>query len=310
MRRTDVTAAERLCRRLFPEVTQRLSFLSECASRKKGDTGSLAFVALAGQRLAGIVCCQVLDKDVLPTGADPIAQVDLIGVDARFRRRGIATTLWKRMEARLRALGIRSAWTRSRVLGWGLDLVQHPEAVVFFLKAGFEKRQDVYDMTADLRGLDLDTCRAEAKLRLGGIDLKRIEPSEREALSALLSSVFPHWLDTVKRVPERGPQRLHIASAQDSVIGFAVSDGEWFGPIGVDPAYRGKGIGRTLLLRCLRDVRERGHERALIGWANFPFYARTISAPITRILWQMEKRIGPAKCRATVSRSSPEGPGT
>ena len=92
------------------------------ASRAKGDAWSLAYVARSGERLAGIVCCQIVDRDALTQPGVPIARVDLLAVAPRFRRRGVATRLWRRMEAKLKAMGISSAWTRSRVLGAGVDL--------------------------------------------------------------------------------------------------------------------------------------------------------------------------------------------
>lgn len=146
-------------------------------------------------------------------------------------------------------------------------------------------------MEAHLDELDFDTSRADAALRRAGIEIKRLEYREREALERFVSRRFPNWLPTVAAVKPDEPQRVHIARRKRSVIGFAVSHGEGFGPIGVDPRYRFQGIGRILLLRCLRDIRERGHRVAFIGWANFPFYAKSINAPITRVMWQMEKKL-------------------
>jgi ribosomal protein S18 acetylase RimI-like enzyme len=292
LRAADVASVIRLCARVFPESKDRFGSIAECASRKKAHRNSIGLVAKAGPRVIGVLCCQILEDPVLAPGKGPVAHVDVLAVHPKFRRRGIATALWRRMEARLRSRGIASAWTRSRGIRWGVDVIRHPEAVVFFLKVGFEKRHDIYDMTAHLDGLDFDTRRAESRLRREGIVVKRTEYCERDDLARFLSSVFPNWLSTVDRVPAEGPQCVHIARTSEKVIGFAASAGLGFGPIGVDPQCRMKGIGKVLLLRCLRDVRDRGHRTALIGWANFPFYARSISAPITRVMWQMEKRIG------------------
>ena len=292
MRPAHLPQARRFCVKAFPDTKGRLGFLDECASGKKQHAGALGLIAAEGQRLVGILCCQVLEDPVLAPGRGPVAHVDLMAVHPAFRRRGVATMMWQRMEAKLVAMGIPSVWTRSRVISAGVDLRKHSEAVVFLLKMGFQKRSDIYDMTSRLDELGLDTSCAEAELRRAGIEVKRIDYSEREALRQFLSTSFPHWAGNADRVTKDGPQLVHIACADGKIIGFAASERRWFGPIGVEPGCRLKGIGKVLLLRGLRDIRARGYKRALIGWANFPFYARSISASITRVMWQMEKRIG------------------
>jgi GNAT superfamily N-acetyltransferase len=102
---------------------------------------------------------------------------------------------------------------------------------------------------------------------------------------------FPHWRRSAQNARNTDSASVHVARAEGEVIGFAASWGGGFGPIGVVEEHRGRGVGTVLLLRCLRDVRRRGHERAHIGWANVPFYAKAISAPITRVMWQMQKRL-------------------
>jgi len=299
MQRADIGAVKRMCAPIFPAAKGRLGFLAECASGKGEHAASLGFVARLGGglggglggRLAGVLCCQVVEDTVLAPGAGVVGHVDLLAVSPRYRRRGVATGLWKRMESKLAARGIPSVWTRSRALRSGVDLMKYPGAIVFFLRMGFQKRQDIYDMTGYLDELDFDTSRDEARLRRQGIVVKRIEYGERDALKDFLAATFPNWIGTASAVTPDGPQPVHIARTSRGVIGFAASGDGWFGPIGVDPKRRLKGIGKVLLLRCLRDIRERGHKTASIGWANFPFYARAISAPVTSVLWQMEKKL-------------------
>ena len=169
--------------------------------------------------------------------------------------------------------------------------MRYPPAMVLLMNLGFCKRQYIEDLTADLTALDCDTSRAERKLRGAGVEIKRIEYDERVDLERFLSAAFPVWLGEAGRVTTEGAQRVHIARTADAIVGFAVSDSEWFGPIGVHSDYRRRGIAKTLLLRCLNDMREHGQRKAEIGWANTPFYARAISAPITRVYQQMAKRI-------------------
>ena len=53
-----------------------------------------------------------------------------------------------------------------------------------------------------------------------------------------------------------------------------------FGPTGVTSDYRGKGIGRALLLKCLLSMREQDYGYAIIGGVELPgeFYVKTANA--------------------------------
>lgn len=291
IRAAHLPAARRLCGRALPEAKPALGLLATCASGRKDDADSMGLVAHAGERLAGVLCCRVVRDPVLAPAEERVAHLDMVVVSPQCRRRGVATALLRQMERRLLGRGVRSVWTRSNPLGPGVDLVQYPEAVVLLVKLGFAKRNDIYDLTGYLSRLDVDTCALERQLAQAGVEVKRIEPSEGDALRRFLVETFPHWAGVADGVAAHGPQCVHVARAGDEMIGFATSSGGGFGPIGVHPDRRLAGVGKCLLLRCLRDVRERGHDTAFIGWANFPFYMKTISSPVTRIMWQMEKKL-------------------
>ena len=115
----DLPAAMRLCARLFPDAKRNLGILEQCASRRKDHAHSLAVVAAAQGRLAAVLCCHLTRDRVLAPDTDSVAWLDLVGVAPGFRRSGIATRLWERMEKDLAKRGIPAAWTRSRALGWG-----------------------------------------------------------------------------------------------------------------------------------------------------------------------------------------------
>lgn len=74
----------------------------------------------------------------------------------------------------------------------------------------------------------------------------------------------------------------YLAVYQGEVVGFACFDAtmkDYFGPTGVRPDMRGKGIGKALLLRCLLSMYERGYNYAIIGWAGpTAFYEKVCGA--------------------------------
>ena len=82
----------------------------------------------------------------------------------------------------------------------------------------------------------------------------------------------------------RTPVSLFIATHRDKIIGFAcyhATAPDFFGPTSVDTAYRGKGIGKALLIRALRAMREEGFAYAIIGGVGpVHFYESAVHATL------------------------------
>jgi GNAT superfamily N-acetyltransferase len=68
----------------------------------------------------------------------------------------------------------------------------------------------------------------------------------------------------------------------ERLIGFACYDASargMFGPMGVSEVYRGRGIGRALLLSSLHAMRQQRYAYAVIGWAGpTHFYEEAVGA--------------------------------
>ena len=67
---------------------------------------------------------------------------------------------------------------------------------------------------------------------------------------------------------QRPAEELLLALGAESVLGFAQSEGERFGPFGVASSARGRGIGAALLSRALDGMRARGHHNAWFLWTG------------------------------------------
>src|SRR4051812_14524592 len=80
----------------------------------------------------------------------------------------------------------------------------------------------------------------------------------------------------------RAPNGCYVATHAKKIVGFAVIEATsraYFGPTGVDPMFRGKGIGTALLVAALEGLRERGYVYGIIGWAGpVGFYVKTVNA--------------------------------
>lgn len=66
---------------------------------------------------------------------------------------------------------------------------------------------------------------------------------------------------------------MRIAAVRDRVIGACIfgdpgSSPERFGPFGVAPEYRGKGLGAVLLQDCLMEMKKRGLHNAWMQWVG------------------------------------------
>lgn len=70
------------------------------------------------------------------------------------------------------------------------------------------------------------------------------------------------------------------------ITGFAAHEANnrglgFFGPTGVAPAHRGKGLGQQLLRACLADARRLGYERVVIPWTDaIGFYEKACGARV------------------------------
>ncbi len=82
----------------------------------------------------------------------------------------------------------------------------------------------------------------------------------------------------------RQPVSCYIAVDDGKVIGFScyVSPVKYFfGPLGVDESYRGRGIGKALTLLCLNEMKHQGFGYAIIGYVGpAKFYEECCGATV------------------------------
>ncbi len=163
--------------------------------------------------------------------------------------------------------------------------------------AVFRAGDVVYDLAGDLRGYRLPDG-TDHPLLQAGATFGRCDTSATTALMAFLDEHFPgRWAyETRCRLEvEPTPADILIVRRGTDVIGFchvyhrtsryigpsiywraAIGDRYGgLGPIGVAPAFRGRGIGFALLARSIEHLRRLGVERAVIDWTTLTdFYGR------------------------------------
>jgi GNAT superfamily N-acetyltransferase len=170
----------------------------------------------------------------------------------------------------------------------GVDRAAFPGAFELLARHGFTERDEVASM-----GIPLDRSfpqhPAIRPLRLGELPLLRaffqgwdagwLEHLERSALQKLLGDPTPSdilgWWEG--NVP----------------LGFCHFRANRFGPLAIDPAARGRGVGAALTLATLEAMRQAGLADAffLVGRAEVqPFYAR-LGFTIRRRFLRMRRQL-------------------
>jgi GNAT superfamily N-acetyltransferase len=120
-------------------------------------------------------------------------------------------------------------------------------------------------------------------LRASGVIIRRPAAYEITPVLTFIREHFTQsWTDEVSVCFPRLPVSAFIATREGRVIGFAAYDAtrpNYFGPTGVAPAERGKGIGQALLIAALSAMRDAGYAYAIIGGVGpAEFYTKAVGA--------------------------------
>jgi len=113
--------------------------------------------------------------------------------------------------------------------------------------------------------------------------VRRAMASEKKQVVAWVQQLFGDgWASECEVSFSRMPIACMVAVADGRLAGFACHDctcRNFFGPIGVDPALRHHGVGRTLLLAALHAMADAGYAYAIIGGAGpMNFFEKSVGA--------------------------------
>ncbi len=133
----------------------------------------------------------------------------------------------------------------------------------------------------DLAGKDTGS----EELLKQGIVLRRVLPPEKGIVTEWVLKHFgDHWRSECDVAISRKPVSCFIAVRGKEILGFACYDvtcRDFFGPTGVSEECRGLGIGKSLLLACMKAMYEEGYAYAIIGGAGpVEFYAKSVGAVV------------------------------
>ena len=118
-----------------------------------------------------------------------------------------------------------------------------------------------------------------------GIVIRRALPFEMTPIRQFIISNWGiGWADEVSVAYASKPSTLFIAIDNGLVCGFCAYEctaRAFMGPEGVSILYRGRGIGKALLLSALHGLRELDYAYGIVGGVGpVEFYMKTVGATI------------------------------
>ncbi|MCF8380542.1 MAG: GNAT family N-acetyltransferase [Bacteroidales bacterium] len=227
------------------------------------------------------------------------AYIKLMAVDKAFRRKGIASELFKKVEEEAKkqsCVKIRIYDVPLNYFMPGIDPFYTP-AICFAEKMGFNRFGDAINMEVDLNYSDWDVSGKIIELKKSGIIISRATVGYKESLLKLLDGEWELWKNEINMAFKASPVAIHIAVKNNEVLAFSAYDANnigtgWFGPMGSHEKIRGHGIGGVLLYLCLADFKKQGLDKCIIPWVDpIAFYSNYTNARISRVFWRYEKEL-------------------
>jgi ribosomal protein S18 acetylase RimI-like enzyme len=113
--------------------------------------------------------------------------------------------------------------------------------------------------------------------------VRRAMASEQHLVVGWVQKLFGDgWSAECSVAFARQPLACMVAVTGGRIAGFACHDStciNFFGPIGIDPVFRHKGIGQALLLATLKGMADAGYAYAIIGDAGpMMFFEKCVGA--------------------------------
>ncbi|MBR8533998.1 GNAT family N-acetyltransferase [Carboxylicivirga sediminis] len=251
------------------------------------------FVCKDGQRIIGFM--QGVMRHIRGVN---YAYIKLMAVDSQYRRQGVATALYQRLEEVFVAHQANVVRIYDVPLNYfmpGID-PRYTPALCWAMRRGFERFGDTSNLVVDLNQ-DWDMSTREDALRTDGIEVRRAKPEDKQAVLDFIKDEWLLWTNEVEMAFSDEVPSIHIALLNGEVKAFSAHNANnkgtgWFGPMGTHPDLRGKGMGAILLKRCLQDMKEMGLSRSIIPWVGpIDFYAWHANALVDRVFWRFEKKL-------------------
>ena len=281
-----------LCAAALPEETIGVDDVEAvCFGRGLTSTDDLVqvvdTVTIATESGTGAICVTVAG-----VGEHRSAHVLLVVVHPGRRGRGTGRALVRAAER----------WAADR----GLGELHVGGAVPFSLFTGIDTRWTAAVCLFEALGyvrtgaeLDLVCSTTPPRRRSAATDLVVAHVDSDERAAALMEMVdrdWPLWSAEFRRAAEAGTVVVACDREDGRVLGAAAHSVSRFGvvgPVAVDPAAHGRGIGSALMSVVLADLSVAGLRTAEIAWTStVRFYAKACGATVSRTSLVMTASLG------------------
>lgn len=229
----------------------------------------------------------------------PWGYIRLLAVRPEFRDKGIGGEILRNAEERLRqkgCVGLSIMDCPANYFMPGLYF-RYTEGHCFLIKNGYKKTGDNINLICDVWRNRFDCSKEIDELKQQGFFIKRAEKQDKEIITDFLNREFPFWITEVDNAFSNDPITTYICIYEGKCVGFSNYEGNnkgtgWFGPMGVLPITRGKGIGAILCKLCLNGIADLGFGEAIIPWVGpTRFYSKVCDSQIHRVFWTYEKNL-------------------
>jgi ribosomal protein S18 acetylase RimI-like enzyme len=231
--------------------------------------------------LVGFVLSLVRRVPYFLQGLDPeIGWITAFGVQPDCRRQGIGRALFVAALKRMVALGrervVISPYTPNYFIP-GVDVEAYPAALAFLHTLEWQTTSTPIAMRAELTGFRIppEIAALEGRLAKDNIAVRPLHPTDLPALMAFTVEHFGwDWYrfaqDYLLALFGSGSDDIGcwVAARGERIVGYCQYRRERFGPFGVAPDMRNRGIGRLLLFNCLADMIRRGFHCAWFLWTD------------------------------------------
>jgi ribosomal protein S18 acetylase RimI-like enzyme len=196
----------------------------------------------------------------------------MLAVDPAFRRQGVGRALLDTVLAYFQDRDRRRVWvcgTPPSCPGSvvpGVDVDAWPAGLRLFERAGFVHDQYGYSMARDLADFAWD----DPGVLGADVVIDTPTPAEAHDLLAFVAEALPGSWALAARAKIRAGE-LHemlLARADEGMLGYCQWSGEHFGPFGVGPAARNRGVGARVFATAVERIRQAGGRRVWFNWAD------------------------------------------
>lgn len=140
----------------------------------------------------------------------------------------------------------------------------------------------MHDMLVKLYDIPDDNSSIRSLEGQGVSIRKPIGPEHQLIVRWVKEKFHAAWSSEAQNALANRPVSCYVAIKDKKLIGFACYDATalgYFGPTGVEGKFRGKGVGKALLLACLLDMKLKGYGYAIIGGVGpAEYYRKTVKA--------------------------------